>query len=122
MSFANLYRLSFYAMLFCATLVLSGLIARTVDIGNHPGLELYGLGGALLWAAGLLMAVGAAVFRRAPPELEPWRLGLIAYAACWLVVSNFTPLGYSFSNYLLWTWAGLLGVAAAPRRAGPQDG
>jgi len=27
-----------------ATIVLSGLIARTVDIGNHPGLELYGPG------------------------------------------------------------------------------
>lgn len=27
-----------------ATLVVSGLIARTVDIGNHPGLELYGPG------------------------------------------------------------------------------
>jgi putative inorganic carbon (hco3(-)) transporter len=75
-----------------------------------------GLAGAVLWAAGLLMAVGGAVFRRAPPELEPWRLGLIAYAACWLVVSNFTPLGYSFSNYLLWTWAGLIAVAAAPRQ------
>jgi O-antigen ligase len=76
-----------------------------------------GLVGALLWAAALLMAVGGAVFRRAPPELEPWRLGLLAYASCWLVVSNFTPLGYTFSNYLLWTWAGLLGAATVRRSA-----
>ncbi|MDX6674731.1 MAG: putative inorganic carbon ((-)) transporter [Solirubrobacteraceae bacterium] len=74
-----------------------------------------GLVGALLWAAALMMAVGGAVFRRAPPELEPWRLGLLAYASCWLVVSNFTPLGYTFSNYLLWTWAGLLGAATIRR-------
>ena len=74
-----------------------------------------GLLGAGLWVAGLLMALGGAVFRRAPPDLEPWRLGLIAFAACWLVVSNFTPEGYSFSNYLLWTWAGLLGLAAVRR-------
>jgi O-antigen ligase len=74
-----------------------------------------GVIGAGLWAAGLLMALGGAILRRGPPELEPWRLGLIAFAACWLVVSNFTPLGYSFSNYLLWIWAGLVGGAALPR-------
>jgi O-antigen ligase len=78
-----------------------------------------GLLGALLWAAALLMAVGGAVFRRGPPELEPWRLGLLAVAACWLVVSNFTPLGYTFSNYLLWVWAGLVGGAAF--RARPRS-
>jgi O-antigen ligase len=76
-----------------------------------------GLLGALLWAAALLMAVGGAIFRRGPPELEPWRLGLLAFAACWLVVSNFTPLGYTFSNYVLWVWAGLVGGATVRARA-----
>jgi O-antigen ligase len=75
-----------------------------------------GLGGALIWAAGLIMAVGGAILRRGPPELEPWRVGLLAYATCWLVVSNFTPLGYTFGNYLLWVWAGLVGGAALQRR------
>jgi putative inorganic carbon (hco3(-)) transporter len=75
-----------------------------------------GMVGALLWAAGLLMAVGGAILRRGPPELEPWRVGLLAYAACWLVVSNFTPLGYTFGNYLLWLWAGVVGGAALQRR------
>jgi O-antigen ligase len=74
-----------------------------------------GLVGALLWAAGLAMAVGGAVFRRGPPEVEPWRLGLLAFASCWLVVSNFSPLGYTFSNYVLWIWAGLVGGAAVAR-------
>jgi putative inorganic carbon (hco3(-)) transporter len=77
-----------------------------------------GLVGALLWAAGLLMALAGALFRRGPPELDLWRDGLLAYAACWLVVSNFTPLGYSFSNYLLWIWAGLAGASVLPRRHG----
>ena len=75
-----------------------------------------GMIGALIWAAGLLMAVGGAIRRRGPPELEPWRLGLLAFATCWLVVSNFTPLGYTFSNYLLWIWAGMVGGAVVPRR------
>jgi putative inorganic carbon (HCO3(-)) transporter len=74
-----------------------------------------GLAGALLWAAALAMAVGGAVFRRGPPEVEPWRLGLLAFAACWFVVSNFSPLGYTFSNYVLWIWAGMVGGAAVAR-------
>jgi O-antigen ligase len=79
-----------------------------------------GIVGAVIWAAGLFMAVGGAILRRGPPELEPWRLGLLAFAVCWLVVSNFTPLGYTFSNYLLWVWAGLVGGAALPPRgSGP---
>jgi O-antigen ligase len=77
-----------------------------------------GLVGALLWAAGLLMALAGALLRRGPPGLDLWRDGLLAYVVCWLVVSNFTPLGYSFSNYLLWIWAGLAGAAALPRRQG----
>ena len=78
-----------------------------------------GVIGALIWAAGLFMAVGGAILRRGPPDLEPWRLGLLAFFACWLVVSNFTPLGYTFGNYLLWVWAGLVGGAAL-QRPGPS--
>jgi len=29
---------------------------------------------------------------------------------------DFTPLGYTFSNYLLWIWAGMVGGAVVPRR------
>jgi putative inorganic carbon (HCO3(-)) transporter len=74
-----------------------------------------GLVGALLWAAGLFMALAGALFRRGPPELDVWREGLLAFAICWLVVSNFAPLGYTFSNYLLWIWAGLAGASLLPR-------
>jgi O-antigen ligase len=74
-----------------------------------------GMVGALIWVAGLLMALGGAILRRGPPDLEPWRLGLLAFAVCWLVVSNFTPLGYTFGSYLLWLWAGMVGGGALPR-------
>jgi putative inorganic carbon (hco3(-)) transporter len=76
-----------------------------------------GLVGATLWAAGLLMALAGALLRRGPPELQPWRHGLLAMAVCWVVVSNFTPLGYTFSNYLLWIWAGVAGAGAAREKA-----
>lgn len=66
-----------------------------------------GLLGTLIWAAGLLAAIGGAIFRRGPPELRLWRIGLIAVAVQWLVVANFVPLGYAFSNALLWLWAGV---------------
>jgi O-antigen ligase len=75
-----------------------------------------GLVGTTLWLAALAMALAAGIFGRGPPELEPWKRGLLAMAVCWLVVSNFTPLGYSFSNYLLWTWAGLAAAGASRYR------
>jgi putative inorganic carbon (hco3(-)) transporter len=82
-----------------------------------------GLVGALLWAAGLFTALGSALFRRGPPELDLWREGLLAFAVCWLVVSNFSPLGYTFSNYLLWIWVGLAGGASLrPRDASTASG
>jgi putative inorganic carbon (hco3(-)) transporter len=75
-----------------------------------------GIIGALVWAAGLFTALAMALFRRGPPELDLWREGLLAFAVCWLVVSNFAPLGYTFSNYLLWIWLGLAGGALRPAR------
>jgi prolipoprotein diacylglyceryltransferase len=44
-----------------------------------------------------------------------WREGLLAFAVCWLVVSNFAPLGYTFSNYLLWIGAGRAGASLTRR-------
>lgn len=67
-----------------------------------------GLVMAVLWALALLFAVGRGVLERAPPGLDPWRAGLLAVAVCWLVIANFTPLGYAFSNYSLWLWAGVV--------------
>ena len=70
-----------------------------------------GLVGALLWILAFLAAVGGAIVRRGPPELRPWRIGLIALTINWLVVANFTPLGYALPNYLIWLWAGVASVA-----------
>jgi putative inorganic carbon (HCO3(-)) transporter len=75
-----------------------------------------GLPGAILWLWALLSAVGGAIFRRGPPELLPWRVGLACIAIPFLVVANLSPLSYPFPNFLLWLWAG---VAATPYLSQP---
>ena len=67
-----------------------------------------GLIGTLLWGAALVIAVGGAILRRGPPELVWWRLGLLAIATQWFIYANFAPLGFGFSNALLWLWAGVV--------------
>jgi O-antigen ligase len=79
-----------------------------------------GLVGFVLWAAAFLMAVGGAVTFRGPPELYPWRVGLIAIALDWIVVANFVPLSFAFPNMIVWLWAGVVmgpRLVEAPVRA-----
>lgn len=57
---------------------------------------------ALLWAT-----IGGAI-RAGPPEMRPWRIGLVAVAVQWIIVANFVPLTYALPTALLWLWAGLL--------------
>jgi putative inorganic carbon (HCO3(-)) transporter len=97
--------------------------------GNYPltgaGLEVHnvllshaaeiGFPGAILWLWALLAAVGGAVFRRGPPELRPWRIGLACIAVPFFVVANLSPLSYPFPNLLLWLWAGIAGSAFLSR-------
>jgi O-antigen ligase len=66
-----------------------------------------GIVGSLLWTCALFGAVGGAVVRRGPPELLPWRVGLVAIFVAFLVVASLGPLSYPFPNLLLWTWAGI---------------
>lgn len=69
-----------------------------------------GLVGLALWALALFLSVGAAIFDSGgPPELRPWRIGLLALFVEVLVVANFGPSTYPFPTLLLWTWAGLVG-------------
>jgi putative inorganic carbon (hco3(-)) transporter len=75
-----------------------------------------GLPGAFLWLCGFVLAIGGAIVRRVGAELTPWRAGLVAIAAQWLVVANLTPLPWSFPTLVLWTWAGIVAGAAAARR------
>lgn len=81
-----------------------------------------GLPGTALWLLGLAMAVGGAIFVRGPPELYPWRIGLLAIAVMWLIVANLIPMVQAFPNEILWLWAGVAwpwryAPAAAPSPA-----
>lgn len=67
-----------------------------------------GLIGVTLLAATLFAAVGSALLSRGPPELRPWRIGLFAIAAYWLVAANFSPLGQVFPDLIVWLWAGIV--------------
>jgi O-antigen ligase len=78
--------------------------AHNVYLSNAVEL---GLVGAALWLVALLIAVGGGVFRRGPPELRPWRMGLMALGVGYLVAAYATPLEFTLPTLLLWTWAGL---------------
>jgi putative inorganic carbon (hco3(-)) transporter len=67
-----------------------------------------GLIGATLFAVGFLFAVGGAVTTRGPPELLPWRIGLLAIALFWAVVAMFAPLGQVLPTLVPWLWAGVV--------------
>ena len=66
-----------------------------------------GLAGTSLWLAATVVAVWLALRRRGPPELEPWRYGLIAISVLYLVVSAFV-YPYMFGVVVLWMWAGIV--------------
>jgi O-antigen ligase len=66
-----------------------------------------GLAGTSLWLLSTVLAVWVALRRRGPPELEPWRYGLIAISVLFLVVSAFV-YPYLFGVVVLWMWAGIV--------------
>jgi putative inorganic carbon (hco3(-)) transporter len=79
-----------------------------------------GLVGVTLFLTSLGIAVGSALTSRGPPEMRPWRTGLVAITLFWLVEANFAPLGHVFPDMIVWLWAGVvLAGAAAP--AGESD-
>ena len=63
--------------------------------------------GVVIWLAALGIAMISPLLRRGPPELEPWKLGLVAVAVAWFVQANFAPLSYAFDNYVPWLFAGV---------------
>ncbi len=77
---------------------------HNVVLSNAAELGVVGLG---LWLLGLTAAMIAPFRRRAPPSLEPWKLGLVAVGVAWFVQANFAPLAYAFDNYLPWLFAGI---------------
>jgi O-antigen ligase len=89
-------------------------VAHNAFLSNAAEL---GLIGTFLWCAALAGVVLAGVFQRHPAELRPWRIGLLAMAIMWVVVSNLIPLSKPFPTLLLFLWAGLAyepGIALAP--------
>ncbi len=87
-------------------------ISRT-DIHNMfltYGVEL-GLIGLAAWAAAFLFGIGGAIASRAPPEVEPWRVGLLAITVFFVIVGSFVPPTV-FPNLIIWTWGGLVWAAA----------
>jgi putative inorganic carbon (hco3(-)) transporter len=65
-----------------------------------------GLVGLTLWGLALLFAVGAALSTRGPPDLRPWRIGLLAVAMAFVVVANAVP-PTAWPNRSLWLLAGV---------------
>jgi hypothetical protein len=66
-----------------------------------------------LWLLSTGLAVWMALRRRGPPELVPWRYGLIAISVLFLVVSGFV-YPYLFGVVVLWVWAGIVYGAEQP--------
>jgi O-antigen ligase len=93
-------------------------VTAGVGVGVHNGylshLAELGLVGTSLWLLSTILAVWLALSRRGPPELEPWRYGLLAITVLNFVVAAFV-YPYLFSIVVLWTWAGILYGAAQPQ-------
>jgi O-antigen ligase len=85
------------------------LSATTAGVHNTPltyAAEL-GLVGMTLWVVGLVCGVGAALATRGPPDLDRWRVGLLAIAAAYLIVMNSVP-PTAWLNRSLWLLAGVV--------------
>jgi putative inorganic carbon (HCO3(-)) transporter len=81
-------------------------VGRPHNVFLAYGAEI-GVPATLVWIGTLLFAVGGALLKRGPPDLDAWRSGLLAVFVAWIVVANFTPMGYAFDHALLWLLAGL---------------
>jgi len=66
-----------------------------------------GLLGAGLWLAACAIVLVGGLTRRGPPELGPWKLGLLAVAVAYAINAALTPLTFALPTLLLWTWAGI---------------
>lgn len=66
-----------------------------------------GLIGALLWLTSVAWAVADALSNRGPRALRPWKLGLLAIAVFFFVVSVVDPHTAPFPMVVLFTWAGV---------------
>ena len=66
-----------------------------------------GLIGMTLWALGVVVGVGTALATRGPPDLNRWRVGLLAIVTAYLIVMNSVP-PTAWLNRSLWLVAGVV--------------
>jgi putative inorganic carbon (hco3(-)) transporter len=66
-----------------------------------------GLVGVALWILMTLMGVGGAILTRGPPDIQPWRLTLLALFVFFAIVQSLVPPTV-FPNLCLWLWAGVV--------------
>ena len=85
------------------------LTATSAGVHNTPLLYAVELGlvGMTLWIMGVLFGVGGALATRGPPDLDAWRVGLLAVATAYLVVLNAVP-PTAWENRSLWLMAGVV--------------
>ena len=74
-----------------------------------------GLVGTALWLWAFWLAIVSPMLRRGPPDIEPWRVGLIAVTVMWLLAAMFGPVPYAFPNALIWLWGGVVMVGLEQR-------
>jgi putative inorganic carbon (hco3(-)) transporter len=85
------------------------LTATTTGVHNIPLTYAGDLGliGMTLWGLGVVLGVGGALATRGPPDLEPWRVGLLAVATAYAVVLSAVP-PTAWLNRSLWLFAGVV--------------
>jgi putative inorganic carbon (HCO3(-)) transporter len=75
-----------------------------------------GLVGATLWLLAVILGAGGTAITRAPPEIEPWRIGLVALLVFFLIGESAVPPTV-FVNASLWLWAAVVAVVRYPATA-----
>lgn len=85
------------------------LTATTAEVHNTPLTYVTELGliGGTLWLVAVVLGVGSALATRGPPDLLPWRVGLLAVAMASLVVQSAVPPA-AWPNRSLWLLAGVV--------------
>ena len=82
-------------------------------LGNAVELGLLGAG---LWLFALVWAIGGGITMRGPPDLRPWKIGLLGMTCMYLVVGSTTPLSFTLPTLLIWAWAGICWVQRPARQ------
>lgn len=106
-------------------------ITSVGELHNVPLSFLAELGvlGFVGWVVTLALAASGSVLRRGPPAVSAWQISLVMIGVNWLILLNFTPFRSSFTNYVVWTWIGVVGVVVrearesrSPSPLAPDDG